>query len=269
MYPVLFKIPLFGGITIYSYGVMVALAFLAGILWITRESRRCGLDSARTVDLGFYVIVAAIVGSRILHVAVSERDRFIANPLMFFKIWEGGLVFYGGFIAAVATAIWYIKRHRMPVLLTCDVFAPGIALGHAIGRIGCFLAGCCYGRVVDGHAWYSVIFPLHAHSFAPQGLPLYPTQLMEVGGELINFSVLFVLRYFKRFDGQIFATYLMIYALVRSIGEYYRGDVERGFIIEPWLSTSAFISIFMFVVGMALYLKCWPRKGASCAKEGS
>ncbi len=269
MYPVLFKIPIFGGITIYSYGVMVALAFLIGVLWVSRESRRVGLDSARAVDLGFYVIVAAIVGSRILHIAISEWDRFIANPLIFFKIWEGGLVFYGGLIAAVAIGIWYMRRHRMPFLLTSDVFSPGIALGHAIGRIGCFLAGCCYGRVMDGHAWYSITFPHNPHTFAPQGMPLYPTQLMEASGELINFAVLFVLRYFKRFDGQIFATYLMIYAIVRVIVEYFRGDVERGLLIEPWLSTSSLISIFMFAAGVALYIKCWPRRRRSRSKEAS
>jgi phosphatidylglycerol---prolipoprotein diacylglyceryl transferase len=261
MYPVLFKIPLFGGITIYSYGLMVAVAFIAALVWVSCESRRVGQDPARTTDLAFYVILSAIVGSRILHVLVSEWDRFLSNPLMIVKIWEGGLVFYGGLIAALLVSAWYIRRHRMPVWITCDIFAPAIALGHAIGRVGCFLAGCCYGREVGSAAWYAITFPANVHSFAPQGMPLFPTQLMEASGEFVIFVVLFALRYVKRFDGQILATYLMLYAVLRSAVEVFRGDIERGFIIEPWLSTSQFISIFVFAAGLALYLLLWPRRG--------
>lgn len=267
MYPILFKIPIFGGITIHSYGVMVALGFLAGMAWVARESRREGQNPVRAMDLLFYVILAAIVGSRILSVAVSEREKFLSNPLMIFKIWEGGLVFYGGLIGAVLVGFWYMKRHRMPFLLNCDIFAPALALGHAIGRIGCFLAGCCYGRLLDSTAWYGVIFPLHVHSFAPGGIELYPTQLMEALGEFINFGILVLLRHKKRFDGQIIATYLMIYAVLRAIIELYRGDLERGFIFEPWLSTSQFISIIMFLAGALLYVKFW-NKNRACAKEG-
>jgi phosphatidylglycerol:prolipoprotein diacylglycerol transferase len=258
MYPVLFKIPIFGGITIYSYGVMVALGFVAGMLWVRYDSKRNGQDPGRAMDLVFYVILAAIVGSRILHVAVSDRERFLANPLMILRVWEGGLVFYGGLIAAVAVSLWYIRRHRMPLMLTCDIFSPAIALGHAIGRVGCFLAGCCFGRVAGDGAWYTVIFPASQHGFAPAGVPLYPTQLMEATGEFVNFCILLLIGRHKRFDGQVFAAYLMIYALIRAFGEYFRGDYERGFVIEPWLSTSGFISIFIFAAGLAIYL--WRRR---------
>lgn len=259
MYPVLFTIPLFGGITIHTYGVMVALGFVAAIVWITYESRRLGQDPARAMDLVFYVILSAIVGSRILHVAIAERDRFFANPLMIFKIWEGGLVFYGGLIAALAVGIWYVRRHRMPVLLSCDIFAPAIAIGHAVGRVGCFLAGCCYGRPVPHEAWYALTFPPLPKTFAPTGVALYPTQLMEAGGELLIFLALVVLRRWKRFDGQLMATYLMLYAVVRSFNEYFRGDAERGFVIGEWFSTSQFISVLMFAAGAALYGKYWRR----------
>jgi len=259
MYPVLFKIPIFGGITIYSYGVMVATGFLVAILWITRESRRVGLNPAKTLDLVFYVIVAAIIGSRILHVLIAERERFLSNPLVIFKFWEPGLVFYGGLLASLIVSIWFIRRNKMPVLLTCDVFAPAIAVGHAIGRIGCFLAGCCYGRVVPSPEWYSVIFPTGGRSFAPGGVPLYPTQLMESAGEFIVFILLVILRKYKRFDGQIIATYLMLYAILRASIEFFRGDEERGFLVEPWLSTSQFISILIFASGALLYVKFWKK----------
>jgi phosphatidylglycerol:prolipoprotein diacylglycerol transferase len=262
MYPVLFKIPIFGGITIYSYGVMVALGFLAGMIWVVRESKRVGQDPARAMDLTFYIILAAIVGSRVLNVIISDWDRFLRDPLMIFRIWEGGLIFYGGLIASLAVAAWYVRRHRMPFLITSDIFAPAIALGHAFGRIGCLLAGCCFGRPVS--SWFSISFPTDVHSFAPGGISLYPTQLMEAGGELMNFFILAAFRRHKRFDGQIFATYLMLYAVLRAFVEYFRGDVERGFVVEPWLSTSQFISIFLFAIGLAFYIRCWPRK-----KEGA
>ncbi len=269
MYPVLFKIPLFGGITVYSYGVMVALGFIAGMAWVVRESKRVGEDPGRAMDLVFYIILAAIIGSRILDVVVSERERFLRDPLMFFRIWEGGLVFYGGLIGSFLVGIWYMRRHRMNFLLTCDIFAPGIALGHALGRIGCFLAGCCFGRTLDGSAWYGVTFPLNAHSFAPGGVPLYPTQLMESIGEFINFGILVLLSRWKRFDGQIMAAYLMLYAVLRAIVEFFRGDVERGFVIDPWLSTSQFISIIMFAVGAGFYIHHWRKKrGPDVKGEG-
>ena len=260
MHPVFFKIPFFGGITIYSYGVMVATAFVVAILWVTYESKRLGQNPAQEMDLTFYVILSAIIGSRLLHVAISERAAFLQDPLMLFKIWRGGLVFYGGLISALIVSGWYIRRHKMPLLLTLDIFAPAIAIGHAIGRIGCFLAGCCHGKVASHEAWYTVVFPVDAHSFAPAGIALYPTQLMEVLGEMLIFLALVILRKFKRFDGQIFAIYAMLYAILRSCIEIFRGDLERGFVIEPWISTSQFVSMFVFAIGLGMYLKLSSRQ---------
>lgn len=255
MHPVLFRIPIFSGVTIYSYGVMVALGFVVAIIWVSYESKRLGEDSAKAMDLVFYVIVAGIVGSRVLHVAIAERERFFANPLMIFRIWEGGLVFYGGLVTSLVVAAWYVRRHAMSFFTTADIFAPAISIGHAIGRIGCFLVGCCYGRPVDHPAWYSIVFPLKQKTFAPTGIPLYPTQLMEVAGELLIFSFLMLLRHHQRFKGQIITSYIMLYAILRFINEYFRGDLERGFVIDPWLSTSQFISIILFVVGAVVYMR--------------
>ncbi len=264
MYPVLLRIPFFGGstITIYTYGFMVALAFLVGMFWISHESKRVGQSPARAMDLAFYVIVAAIVGSRILHIAVSERERFLSNPLIIFRIWEGGLVFYGGLIGALLVSVWYMRRHKLPLWIYCDIFAPAIALGHVFGRLGCFMAGCCFGRLVGHPAWYATTFPANPSSFAPTGLPLYPTQLMEAAGELVVFFILFFMRKKKSFDGQLIATYLILYAILRAAVEYFRGDTERGFLIEPWLSTSTFISLLMFLAGAAIYVVMLKRKNA-------
>ena len=264
MHPVLFEIPAFGGIRIYSYGLMVALAFVAWTLWVYYESKRRGQDPGRALDLIFLIIFAAIVGSRLLHILVAEPERFFSNPLVFFRIWEGGLVFYGGLIGAVLVSFWFCRRHRLPALVYSDICAPAIPLGHAIGRLGCFLAGCCYGLPTNGMHWYSLVFPHDPHTFAPPGVPLYPTQLMESAGEASIFLILFVMRYRQKFDGQIIASYLMLYAVLRSTLECFRGDLERGFVIDPWLSTSQFISAIIFVLGLGLYLvgrNRWKRRG--------
>jgi len=257
MHPILFKIPIFGGITIHTYGFLVALAYLVALAWVSRESKIQGLDSAKATDLSFYVILSAIIGSRLLHVLISERERFFENPLIFFKIWEGGLVFYGGLIVSLIVAVWYIRRNHLYFWSYGDVFAPAISLGHAIGRLGCFMAGCCHGREIGYDAWYGVIFPANPNSFAPTGIPLYPTQLMEVIGEFLTFALLLIIRRKKRFEGQLLATYLIAYALLRGFVEYFRGDYIRGFIIDPWLSTSQFISIIMLLIGLGIYIKRW------------
>lgn len=257
MHPVFLKIPLFGGITIYTYGVMVALGFVAAMFYIAHEARRVGENPARAMDLVFYVILAAIVGSRLMDIAVNDWERFLENPLIIFKIWQGGLIFYGGLIASVAVSVWYVRRHKMSFLVISDIFAPAIALGHSIGRIGCFLVGCCYGRAAGSDAWYAVIFPNDPHSFAPAGVPIYPTQLMESAGEFLIFATLAVLQRRKRFDGQVIGTYFILYALLRLFVEYFRSDVGRGLVIEPWLSVSQLISILILITGLVFYLKLW------------
>lgn len=259
MYPILIKIPLFGllgreYLPIYSYGVMVALGFLAGSWFVSRQARRLSEDPAKALDLVFYILVAAILGSRILHVLVAERERFFQNPLYLFKIWEGGLVFYGGFIASLLVAVWFFRRNQLPAWKYCDFFAPAIALGHSLGRQGCFLAGCCYGRPLLEKTWYSIVFPPNPHSLAPPGIPLYPTQLMESLMEFLIFLGLAWGLKRKRFDGQIISLYIMIYALFRFLIEFWRGDLDRGFVFGTGISTSQFIALIMFAIGMGMYL---------------
>jgi len=257
MHPVLFRIPVFGGLVIHSYGVMVASGFVAGMTWVYFESKRIGQDPSRNLDLVFYILVSAIIGSKLFYIIVSQREAFLQNPLILFEIWRGGLVFYGGLILSLITGVWYIRRHKMPMLTTLDIFAPAIAIGHSLGRIGCFLAGCCYGKPVLGHHWYSVVFPPNPSCFAPTGIGIYPTQLMESAGEVIIFTVLFFLSRAKKFDGQIMASYMMLYSILRFSDEFLRGDMIRGFVISGVLSTSQFISIFIFATGAYMYARLY------------
>lgn len=259
MFPILFKIPLFGlfgveSFPVHTYGVMVALGFLAGSWVVAREAGRGGENPARALDLVFYILIAAILGSRILHVAVSERDLFLENPLHLFKIWQGGLVFYGGLIASLIVAYFYFRIYKLPALKYCDFFAPALALGHGLGRLGCFFTGCCHGSPLLKETWYSVTFPDNPNSLAPAGIPLYPTQFLESGAEFLIFFGLWRGLSRKKFDGQIFSLYLMLYAAARFGIEFLRGDPVRGFVFDSWMSTSQLIALFLFAGGLGLYL---------------
>lgn len=255
MYPILFRIPILGGISVYTYGVLVATAFVVGIAWVNYEAKRVGQSSSKATDLVFYIILSAIIGSRILYIILTDWQRFLDSPFIFFKIWEGGLVFYGGLIAALLVSIWYFRKYKLPILPYCDTFAPGIAIGHSVGRLGCLMAGCCFGKPAAIGAWYAITFSGHEHSFAPSGVPLYPTQLMESMGEFLIFWALFFLRYKKRFHGQIIGTYLILYGILRFTIEFFRGDMDRGFVVSDIISVSQLVSIIMIAVGGSLYVK--------------
>ncbi|MEW6215191.1 MAG: prolipoprotein diacylglyceryl transferase [Nitrospirota bacterium] len=243
MHPILFKL---GPLTIHTYGVLVAAGFLLGLGLAVRQARKEGIPSDKIVDLGFYTLLSAIIGSRLFFVIINA-NHYLKNPIEIFKIWEGGLVFYGGILFTVPIAVWYIKKNAFGVWSTADLFAPSIAIGHAIGRLGCFVAGCCYGKPAEGLPW-AVTFT-NPESLARIGIPLHPTQLYESAGELINFLILIILRKYKSFNGQLFLTYLLLYSVLRFIVEFFRGDVSRGF-ITPHLSLSQGISILMYLVAI-------------------
>lgn len=241
MHPTLVEI---GPVTVYSYGLLLALAYLAGLQLAIWRARDRGLDTARVLDLGIYVIVSALVGAKLLLVAV-DFDYFWRNPAELFSLVRSGGVFYGGLILAVAVAFWYMRRHTMPLWPTCDAFAPGIALGHVIGRLGCLMAGCCYGKPT--HLPWGITF---TDAFAgrelgtPLGVPLHPTQLYEAGAELIILG--FLLAFERRgrpFPGRTFWGYLLLYGISRFAIEFFRGD-ERGMVLGL-LSTSQFISVVL------------------------
>lgn len=239
MYPILFK---FGPLTIHTYGLFVALGFLVGLVLAVRQARREGILVQKIVDLGFYVLLASIIGSRLFFVFLN-LSYYMNNPLDIFKIWEGGLVFYGGVLLAIPIFVWYVRRKNLGLWRTADIFAPSIAIGHAFGRIGCFSAGCCYGKIAESLPW-SVIFT-NPECLAPINVPLHPTQLYEAVGETINFLILLTLRKYKSFNGQLFLSYILVYSVLRFTIEFFRGDVERGYITGN-LSVAQGISILMF-----------------------
>jgi phosphatidylglycerol:prolipoprotein diacylglycerol transferase len=251
VYPRLFEL---GPVTVYAYGVLLAAAYLLGLKFAMVRAGRRGLDQARVLDLGIYIIVSALVGAKLLLV-LTDLGTFIENPRELLTLIRAGGVFYGGLILAVAVAIWYIRRVGLPLWTTCDVFAPGIALGHVVGRLGCFFAGCCYGTettvpwavtFTDPFAEANVGTPLHR--------PLHPTQLYEAGAEALILGLLLVTeRRWRPFAGRTFWLYLFLYGISRFAIEFFRGD-PRGAVMG--LSTSQFISVVLvpLSIGMLAYL---------------
>lgn len=244
MHPVLIRI---GPLTVHTYGFLIAMGFLIGLVLAILQAKKEGISSDKIMDLSFYILLSAVIGSRLLFILINF-GHYIDNPLDIFKIWEGGLVFYGGVMLAVPTAIWYVKKNGLDVWRTADIFAPPIAIGHVFGRLGCLAAGCCYGKTAASLPW-GIIFT-DPDCLAPINVLLHPTQIYESAGEFVNFLILLTLRRYKSFNGQLFMTYLLLYSVLRFIVEFFRGDVARGF-IAPYISVSQGISILMFLVGVA------------------
>ncbi len=240
MYPELFSI---GPITIYSYGVLLAASYLLGLWLAMRRAKRWGLDPTRVLDLGIYIIIAALIGAKLL-LLVVDFEQFSSSPQDLLSLARSGGVFYGGLILAVIVAFWYISRHQLPFWTTCDVFAPGIALGHVTGRLGCLAAGCCYGKPTD--VPWAIVFtnPLAAANVGtPLGIPLHPTQIYEAGAELLILVLLLATeRRGRPFPGRTFWLYMLLYAISRYIVEIYRGDPRGEFF---GVSTSQFISLVL------------------------
>jgi phosphatidylglycerol---prolipoprotein diacylglyceryl transferase len=249
MFPELFRIP---GLDwpISTYGVLLATAFILG-LWVTAKmAERDGLPRERIYDLGLYILAAALIGSKVLMVITEWKDYDGDWKRAFsFDILRSGGVFYGGLISAVLVSILLMRRYRLPWRKTADAFAPGIVLGHAIGRLGCFSAGCCWGRPTT--SWIGVHFTAKASELTgvPIDSALVPTQLIEAAANLVIFGILLFVRRRRTFDGQVIFTYLILYSIARFTIEFWRAD-WRGYVFG--LSTSQFISVILFVVGVGL-----------------
>jgi len=253
VFPRLFHI---GNFNVPTYGLMAALGLIFGLLLIVKLGREQGLDPDKLWNLGLIAILSGIFGAKILMVLV-DFSFYREHPAEIFSLstLQAGGVWSGGFLLALIMCIWYMRANRMPVLRTCDVFAPGLALGHAFGRVGCFAAGCCYGR--ETHVPWAVTFrnPL-AHQIVdtPLNVPLHPTQLYEMVLELCNCLFLVWLIRRKKFEGEIIGTYMIIYGIGRYFIEFFRGDEGRGDFLG-WMSGTQAIAICLVIFGGLLWMR--------------
>jgi phosphatidylglycerol:prolipoprotein diacylglycerol transferase len=240
MHPILFDL---GPATIYTYGVLLASAYLLGLKLAMVRAQARGLDQARVLDLGIYIIISALVGAKLLLV-VTDFRTFVSDPSELITLARSGGVFYGGLILAVSVALWYIRKIGLPLWTTTDVFAPGIALGHVVGRFGCFFAGCCWGKPTDVPWAITFTNPYAAANVGtPLNVPLHPTQLYEAGAEALILAVLLATeRRGRPYPGRTFWVYMLLYAVSRFIIEFYRND-PRGSVLM--FSTSQFISLVL------------------------
>ena len=278
MQPIAFHI---GTFEVHWYGVLVMIGFVAGLWTASRRSAREGFPPPAAgrgrggdaiQDLGGWLILGTILGARTLYVISYWKEEFADKPWRdIFMVWRGGLVFYGGLIGASLATIFYARARKIPLWKLADALAPSISLGYFFGRLGCLMNGCCYGRATD--LPWAIHFP-PGHPTYPKGV--HPTELYESFLGLGLYAALAWLYRRKRFDGQIFAIYLMCYAALRSFVEIFRGDYPLHY-LGGWATPAQLVSLGIFAAGLLLYWQlprqapqpvCNPR-GASASPLGS
>lgn len=247
MHPDLFSI---GPVTLHAYGLFAAVGLFVALAVAVRIGKAEGIPTPIVVDMGFVMILSAVIGSRALYV-LANLSYFGQRPLDALKVWHGGLIFSGGLLAALFAMGWFAKRHALPFLKIGDVWAPAAALGQAIGRIGCFMAGCCYGKPTS--AFWGITFT-DPDSFAPRGVPLHPTQIYASLGGLAVFAILALLSRKKKFDGQVLLWFLILHSTVQLFLERFRGD-DRGLFLNSQMTPSqllATLTLMAAVVGVGV-----------------
>ena len=225
MFPILVKI---GPLTIHTYGFMMAVGVGLGLWFVYAQAKRHGLDANRIMDAAFYTIIVSLIGAKLI-LFITNISYYTTYPKELFSLARSGGVFQGGLTFGVVYAFWYFRRKKIPTWPTADLIAPALAMGHGFGRIGCFSAGCCYGSecslpwaAVFKNEYAAGLTGVHLHT------PLHPVQLYEAALNFLNFAVLFVILKKKKFDGQVFAFYILNYSVIRFFTEYFRGDHDEG-----------------------------------------
>ncbi len=243
----------FGPFTLHTYGVLLAIAFLTALWVASRQAKKAGLDSTRVTDMAVWVLIAGLLGAKLLLVLVDWR-YFSASPRELLTLFKSGGVFYGGLLGGILVAWWYIRRHQLPGWQVLDVLAPGVIAGQAIGRLGCFAAGCCWGRPaqVPWAVTFTDVYSARAVG-TPLDMPLHPSQIYESLAAFLIFFFLLWLAPRKKFHGQVILAYISLYSVARFVLEFWRGDPDRGTWFRGVMSTSQLISIVL-ILGAALLL---------------
>ncbi len=240
-----------GGFTIHAYGLMIAIGIYMAYIVSDYRAKKKGLDPDHVFGLAVYGVLIGLVSAKLLYY-ITTIDQIIANPKLLLDI-SNGFVVYGGIIGGILGGYIYCRKYRLNFLKYVDLILPAVALAQGFGRIGCFMAGCCYGR--ETHGAFAIIF--HNSAYAPNEIPLLPTQLMSSAFDFLHFALLLWLSGKLKQDGQVGAMYLIIYSLGRFVIEFYRGDLIRGTVGA--LTTSQFISLFVAAAGVILMLVCQKR----------
>jgi phosphatidylglycerol---prolipoprotein diacylglyceryl transferase len=292
MHPVLFRIPLVDW-PLHTYGVLIAIGFIVGIALGVREARRQGQYEEEVLDFAFWALVGGMVGARVYFILVNWHQYFVTNPMVtvdwlpfripaVLAVWQGGLVFWGGALGGAVAFFIYCRRHKIDIAKFADLCIVSLPMGHFFGRLGCFSAGCCWGepayhldagKVVADVPW-AALFPTKSLAYTSlirtadtesvrlmtelgTTLPLHPVQLYESFGELIIFVLLVLMRSRKWFHGQVTLSYFILYPILRSVMELFRGDPERGYLIQGVLSWGQATSILIALCAVGIIV--WRR----------
>jgi phosphatidylglycerol:prolipoprotein diacylglycerol transferase len=248
MHPILFEA---GPITVYSYGFLIAVGAVLGLVYMAHQARKqFGLSYDQSNTLFILLVVAAVVGGKVF-LFFEDPSFYSKNASRLFT--GSGFDFYGSFLFAIPTMLWFFKKRKIPTLAMLDIMAIVTCIVHGFGRLGCFMAGCCHGTPTD--SILGVIFTDPFCQAEPLHTPLHPTQLYEAALIFSTFFFLLWLKKRKGFDGQLFLIYLMIYAVGRSGVEIFRGDEARGYVIDGFLSHSQFIGLLVFSGALYFYVK--------------
>lgn len=248
MYPVLFSFDFFGyPLVVHSYGALIALGALSGFTYASVAAKRqLGVSSSTMQGLARTIIIAAFVGGKVLFYLENPGFYFFPPSNMFHNF-RTGFVFYGSLLFVIPSVIFYFRKYKLPVMPMLDIMAIAGLIIHTFGRMGCFMAGCCFGKPTSGPVYVQFT---HADTVAPLNEHLHPTQLYSVVLLLCILTALLMFKRHKRFEGQLFFIYIILYAIGRGVIEIFRGDISRGYIIEDVLSHSQLVSlILMAVVG--------------------
>lgn len=234
-----------GPFTVYGYGLMIAIGIVAAYLVGEYRTKRKGLEPEHVFNYVLWCVIGGFACSKLLYI-ITDIKNIIANPKVILNFADGWVV-YGGIIGGILAAVLYSKIKGLNFLAYFDVLIPSVALAQGFGRIGCFMAGCCYGKETSSPI--GIVF--HESAYAPNGVSLVPTQLISSGLNFAHFLVLIWFANRKKADGQVGALYLILYSIGRFILEYFRGDLIRGSV--GTFSTSQFISVFVVIAGIALF----------------
>lgn len=255
MHPILIKL---GPVTIHSYGFLLAIGVLLGMYVCIRLGALEGLDKRLLADFIIYTILIGLLGAKIF-LFVTEIKYYLRFPREIPSLITSAGTFYGGLIFGALFVVWYVRKHKLNFKKIADVMAPAVALSHFFGRMGCFTAGCCWGRNAEDCSVAVTFTSPHTSTGVPHNSPLYPTQLTEALLNLLNFVILLFLFKKKKFQGQIFTLYIFNYSVIRFCVEFFRGDHDRGYVFggmnSPFssLSVPQLISLIGIIVAITLY----------------
>jgi phosphatidylglycerol:prolipoprotein diacylglycerol transferase len=221
MHPILVKL---GPVTIHSYGFMMALGVGLALWFVYRQAKGQGIDAPRLLDAAFYIMIVSLVGAKLI-LLIGNFSYYLENPKELLWIARSGGVFQGGLAFGIIFALWYFRKHKLPTWRIADIAVPALALGHGFGRIGCFLAGCCYGRACD-LPWGATFHDEYAHGLTgvPVGQEIHPVQLYESVLNFANALILYLVLRRRKFTGQVFSLYIVNYSVIRYFTELFRGD---------------------------------------------